>query len=228
MKTTQKLISVAIIMLLITGLCGCSKKEKEMEDTLNKLKDAAWLREKYEEKGTEITVEPYWIQFEGANHYTSPLSTGTYTFDPKTGKLLFKGDKTEYTVTTVTGDKMVWEHGVKRETFKKIPKADPKLLIANGKWWKNKEAQIYKNGKWEAQPGLVPLRVQFKDETSGKKQVDSNPISDFTYTLKGNVLTLSFSGEISLITELTEKKLEYMTRSKTPTTYSKMIFEIIP
>ncbi len=217
-----------MIMVLITGLCGCNKKGNEMEDTLNKLKDATWLREKYEENGKDTNANPYWIQFEGEDHYTSVLSTGTYTFDPKTGKLLFKGDKTEYTVTTVTGDKMVWEHGVKRETFKKLPKADPKLLINGGKWWQEKERQIYsKEGKWESQSVFL-VKMQFINETSGKKQPDVLHTSDFTYTLKGNVLTLSSSGEPLLITELTEKKLEYIARAKDKPIYSKTIFEVIP
>lgn len=204
MKTIVKLL-IALTMLISVS---CSKKDTV--DT-HKLKDTAWLREKYEMDGTEyVEVPPYWVQFEGTDRYTSILSAGEYTFDNETGKLVFKGDATEYAVT-VTGDKMVWEHGKKRETFRKLPKIDPKLLINKDKWWEEKERQKFDltNWKWESNLGLKS-RLCFKDETSGASRFGPVP-QDFTYAVKGNILTGSLFDKKTIITELTERKLEYIT-----------------
>lgn len=226
MKTIVKLL-IALTMLISVS---CSKKDTV--DT-HKLKDTAWLREKFEENGKEefVNVPPYWVQFEGADRYTSILSDGEYTFDNETGKLIFKGDATEYAVT-VTGDKMVWEYGKKRETFRKLPKIDPKLLIHKDKWWKEKERQKFNltNWKWESNTLGAKFSLYFKDETSGSQRFGPVPSQDFTYTVKGNVLTGSFFSKKTIITELTERKLEYinMSESEGKEVYMKMIYGIDP
>lgn len=228
MKTIVKLL-IALTMLISVS---CSKKDTV--DT-HKLKDTAWLREKFEENGKEefVNVPPYWVQFEGADRYTSILSDGEYTFDNETGKLVFKGDATEYAVT-VTGDKMVWEYGKKRETFRKLPKIDPKLLIHKDKWWKEKEQQKFNltNWKWESKsnPPEVSFSWQFKNETSGSRRFGPVTTQDFTYTVKGNVLTNSLLGTKTLIAELTERKLEYIIwyEMLSEEVYMKMIYEIDP
>ena len=227
MKTIVKLL-IALTMLISVS---CSKKDTV--DT-HKLKDTAWLREKFEENGKEefVNVPPYWVQFEGADRYTSILSDGEYTFDNETGKLVFKGDATEYAVT-VTGDKMVWEYGKKRETFRKLPKIDPKLFINKDKWWEKKEQQKFNltNWKWEKPLELsIKFSLCFKDETSGSQSFGSAPSQYFTYTMKGNVLTGSLFDKKTIITELTERKLEYinMSESEGEKVYIKMIYGIDP
>ena len=197
MKTTIKLL------LALTMFISVSCSKRETVDT-HKLKETAWLREKFENKGTSHDVPPYYVQFESTGHYTSLLSDGEYTFDNETGKLVFKGDATEYTVT-FPGDKMEWKYGTKSETFQKITKADPKRLI--GKWKMVKLDKFNpETNKWEEFPGGSEP-AEFKTESTGTWY------GAITYSVKYNVIKIKGDKENRFITELTNKKLVWIEKN---------------
>ena len=63
---TKKMKTIVKLLIALTMLISVSCSKKDTVDT-HKLKDTAWLREKYEMDGTEyVKVPPYWVQFAGA------------------------------------------------------------------------------------------------------------------------------------------------------------------
>lgn len=214
MKKTIKFFALLALTALL--LNSCSKKEEPAEPATlaSKLEATAWIREKTEgrEKGKEWKESdnvPNCMQFTDAANIMSLSDINTYKVN-ETAQTLTFGDADEIPFSvTVEGDKLVWEgpflFGEIRETYKRIPRPKPEMLI--GKWVLVKVEKFnLTEYKWEKGPGgSEPMEI--KTLTTGTWYGQIN------YTLKVNVIKIEGDKENRFIIELTNEKLVWIERN---------------
>lgn len=198
MKTTIKLLLALAVILS----AGCSE---DSEGLASSLKGTAWLAERVELKNGdnygETDFEPYWIQFTDGQFMALPVE-GNYKIDKKAGTLsINNGEPYKY---RITNNKMIWEAGIMRITFKKVNPPNSKLLKGD---WKIFSAEYFNKGthEWRYIDPIPYSEVTFSSSTEGA--LNGTP---FTYKLIGNVITFTPGDKKIFITELTLAKCTYI------------------